>query len=147
MSSRQEIVDSLETQLATISVANGYLSNFGGRVFIWRDFATVDPTEIPCLLVSDTDLDREQGPMDAIAGLLCEITAVAKGSTSAIEARAMEQDVFKCLSAWVEAHSDGVLLQTVNVKKSSIMVEQHDTKVGACRVICRIQHDDNFPLI
>src|SRR6266478_147352 len=49
---RQDIIDAIKSRLQTISTTNGYHTNLGANVFVYRD-APIEPYELPALVVKD----------------------------------------------------------------------------------------------
>jgi len=49
---RQRLVEKVETRMATITVANGYRTNAGSNVDVWR-VASWDQDELPCINIRD----------------------------------------------------------------------------------------------
>jgi len=140
MSRRQQIIDALAARLAVITVANGYTTNAGARVYVWR-LVPVVASELPCLLVADNEISRSFDS-DVLIGhavnfLTVDIVAAADGNTTASMARDMEADIVSCLSAWPNA---GGLADWLQIDKSQLLLEQHEQVTGAVRVTVVIRY-------
>lgn len=137
-SRRQQIIDALAIRLHTITLVNGYATNAGVNVFVWRKHP-VTPAETPCLLVQDGELNREYGVTIAKVKntLTCNILALtvdSKASTPEL-ARMMEEDIVKCMATWDTA---GGLADRLLVTKSSPSMEQHEQMVGMVQITVEI---------
>ncbi len=137
MSKRQDIITALEARLQTITIANGYNTDAGGRVFVWRT-AQVEPAEAPCLLVEDTKLKRKY---DTVMGqvhnrLHCAVLAVMVGQDDEA-ARVLEADIIKCLGTWQTA---GGLADRLLVVESDIAMEPHGKIIGAALSAVEVEY-------
>jgi hypothetical protein len=137
MSRRQQIADGLKDRLATILVTNGYSSDAGASVFLWRRH-DVDPDETPCLLVQDSKLLRDS---DKIIGqtrnlLFFEVVGVLSGMDATV-ARDLEEDVIQCLGGW---ESCGGFADRILVLASEVIMEQHGQLVGSVHLTLQAEY-------
>jgi hypothetical protein len=61
---RQKIVDSVENAFGEISVANGYQTDAGANVFVWRDLNNDVPEETELPLINICDWKENTSPVD-----------------------------------------------------------------------------------
>jgi len=128
---RQQIIDAVDTQLQTISVANGYRTELGATVQEW-DVTPLDPD-------SETERleyrDEEEGRADLTVGehtmgLVLVVRVLTAGSTSAADIREMIADVAK---AMYEDPTFGGLASDTNQESPAVLDkdEAADTASGA----------------
>lgn len=130
---RQNIITFLTASLAQIRTRNGYSTDAGATVLVWRSLNDT-AEKVPCLLLKDTELTREY-VTDAFGSdlgmvrnrLSVGIVAMASGATTAEQARAMELDLIQCLHADA---SMGGLAESVQITRSDLHLERFDTVVG-----------------
>lgn len=94
---RQRILDNLAARLGTITVANGYQTDAGQRVYTWKPVAEV-VENCPCLNLEDHSCVIEVNGRYHRLNLAIEIKCFsAQGATTDRELRKMIADVVTCL--------------------------------------------------
>lgn len=139
MSQRSTIIAALVTRLQTITIANGYQIAIGTKVYRWRQSALPE-SGTPCILVNDTDIDRDCGVAINIArnNLTVIITGLLSGSATVTDAEKLELDIIKCLHGYETVGGTATLMR---VDKSTIDIEQHENIGGGVRVNLIIEYD------
>jgi hypothetical protein len=136
---RQQVTDALAASLRLIRTTNGYQTEAGANVFVWRKYE-LTASELPCLLVSDTALSRDMVIIGTVDNTLtAEIVAVAEGSTSAAQARLIEADLIKCLEDFDLA---AVMPDwgALRVEQSTLAMEQHEQVVAAVSITVKLNY-------
>ena len=128
---RQQIITAIDTQLKTISVANGYRTELGATVQEW-DVTPLDPdSETYRLEYRDEEEARADLTVgEHTMGLVMVIRVLTSGSTSAADIREMISDVAK---AMYEDPTFGGLAYDTNQAAPAILDkdEAADTASGA----------------
>ncbi len=96
MIKRQRIMQELEAVLKTITIANGYNTNIGNKVYEYRETDIAD-AELPCLLYRDSDDIIEITHNLALHTLICEITAIEQAGTGLLRIRNIVADVKRAI--------------------------------------------------
>lgn len=132
MSLRQQIVDAIEARLRTITVANGYNTNAGQHVYVWRTVSLED-AELPALCVYDTDCAMaESGSIGYMTHeLQVVIDAIVSGSASRTEVRKLMEDVFRAIGV---DRTWGALAEHTEIQSHGINLEQAERLIGAGQV-------------
>lgn len=136
-SKRQKIVDRIETIIKTITVANGYLTNAGQHVFIWRT-VPLDPSELDALVLRDLDDDTTvDDPDDAVQvnDLLVSIECVAGGAdakTAMLQIRKMFSDLAKAIRTELADENSVLsgLARSVTPKGKRVITDQDLRAIG-----------------
>lgn len=137
-STRQQIIEAVATKLQEITVSNGYLTEVGARVYVWRRHP-VEKDEAPCLLVFDANLRRDYGGVIGLVEnlLTISITAVVASNTPADDAREIESDLILCLGNFPDV---GGLANWLRVESSELTMAQHEKLTGAVSVSVMISY-------
>lgn len=98
---RSQIVEALAAQLRTIKIANGYNTQAGANVFVWRRYA-LDDSELPALLLRDTEVERQPVAVgnQVDTTMTCEVEGIARGDNGLELARVIESDIVACLAGF-----------------------------------------------
>ncbi len=128
---RQRIVDAIQEALRGISVANGFATDFGQRVHVWK-VAPYEDAGLPCLNVFDRKRETER----QLSGrhhhkLYVDIVVVALGATTDRDLRAMMADVIAVVGAnrkW------GGLAYDTDPQSDEIAIEHEDRKRGGAKL-------------
>jgi hypothetical protein len=115
MGLRQDIIDKIETKFKTILVVNGYHTNLGNNVFVWRP-GILQADELPAIVVRDVwdviDSEGEFGPKNVFTHMMqVESEVVAGGASSDKTVRQMIADVHKAIG--VDDTWDGKAVTTI----------------------------------
>lgn len=125
---REQVVAALVNKLATITTANGYSTNFGGRVYVWHDYELA-AASCPCLLVNDTEEQTADYQSNGEVLLLTvELTMVAAKGCTPAQARAMITDLRRCLPV---SEQLGGLVSWSKIAAVRLTMAQHDQVVAA----------------
>jgi len=105
---RQRIVNAVETRLRGITTGNGYNTNLGNNLSVWRDLinAPLDPSELPAGSIWDTEEETSEMVSSRHEHRLMFEVHVA-GATDAV-VRQMLADLYKAIGTdrlWVVAGS------------------------------------------
>lgn len=138
-SQRATIIGLLVIKLQTITVANGYSTAIGTKVYPWRK-TPLGESELPCLIVQDMDINRD---LSAVLGMSrntmnVEIVGLLSGSATAANARALEYDLITCLHGY---ETLGGCASFMQVDRSSITMEQNENIGGAVTMTLSIEYD------
>lgn len=141
---RQTILLALEDRLQTITVANGYATNIGAEVFLWRT-SPAREDEMPCLLVYDKTLDRKY---DGAANTRVEnqiniavVVCAAQNENGLQQARTYEADVVKCLGDW---DLNPELAEWLYIPKTELVNEEHNLSYWAVLLTVVIEYDSDY---
>ncbi|MHC1697778.1 MAG: hypothetical protein AB9919_06920 [Geobacteraceae bacterium] len=130
MSKRQSIVNAIETRMKTILTTNGYATNAGQHVFVWRT-TDIPETEMPsiCIYDSDCPIDYENTPV-GLQGhrLTVDLVGDAKGASAQVEVRKINADLLKAIGT--DPTWGGLAIDT-DLISHGINIEQGDKKIGA----------------
>ncbi len=141
---RQQIMDALKAQLASISTANGYQNNLGTStlpgsgpaVFRWRVTDLQEP-ELPGINLKDTDDTRALAVGSDIHSLNVQIEITSLGATSADDLTSLIADVVTALGA--DPTFGGLASDTV-IKSDKMMFAQKEHLIGAVAFAIEIQY-------
>lgn len=128
---RQAIVDALEAALKTVTKTNGYSSDLGKKVFIWRK-AALGPNELPCINLRDESakMSFDGAPMGLVNNeLAVAVEAFFTGTTTASQARAALADIVACIGS---SNRLGGLALEIYLRDTEIDLQQADIIAGAC---------------
>lgn len=139
MSKDAEIMDALKTRLQTILIANGYQTDAGQKVFVWRA-TPLGENEVPAIMADDTDISHDDG---AIMGMTRHtmtvgLVAVISGTSSLVEARKTRADLKKCLFGF---HTMGGLANRLDVLKTAIEMKQFENLIAGATAQVQIEYD------
>ena len=129
---RQRIVTAIQTALSGISIANGYKTDVGARVYVWHVTPYGDD-QIPCVNLFDRVCETERH----LSGrhhhkLRIEIVVTALGTSTDSDLRKMIGDVIKVMGAnrkW------GGLAYDTDPQSDEIVVEQGDRRRGGANLV------------
>lgn len=96
-SKHTDVVQAVAARMATILVANGYETNVGQNVFVWKtdDF---DEDTVPGMDIRDVQsVDQPQSPSIHTHRLTFEVRLVAASASSTDTVRKMIGDVYKAI--------------------------------------------------
>lgn len=123
---RKGVVDALATRLADIAVANGYLTDAGINVFVWK-LTPFGNTQLPGVVIRDVSESYiyEDMPVNMkMCRLEIDIDAFAK---SIDEVRNIAADIEKAIG--VDETLSGAV-EFINQIETSIDAEQHDNVIA-----------------
>lgn len=139
MSKDAEIMDALKARLQTILIANGYQTNTGQKVFIWRSTSLGD-NEVPAIMAEDTEIEHDNG---AVMGMTRNtmsvgLVSVLSGSSSLSDARKTRADIKKCLHGY---ETMGGLVNRLTILKTSIEMKQFENMIAGASATVSIEYD------
>ena len=93
---RQQIIDAIETQLGTILTTNGYETNLGSNIFVWKPepFAA---TEVPGADIQDQEETIDLAVWLHEHSLTLAVKVVGSGTTVTADLRKYIADVTKAV--------------------------------------------------
>ena len=137
---RDGIVNAVVARLQQITVANGYLTDAGQRVFRWRS-ADVAPTECPAIDVRDPDR-RPLGFYNSVVRdweLVVEVSAIASSGADTDGAlNRIVEDILKAVLGGDRSWGGLAIKTTFDNDKKGL--DQKDVKVGVAIVRFLIQY-------
>lgn len=129
---RQQIVSAIQSRLQGISVFNGYYTDLGTSIWIWRRNPW-DASEVPGASIADLSDQQEVSAEDesiAIHRLQVEIRIVAKQSSSSdTNARQIIADVEKAIST--DDTWGGLAQHTLPLGNEMMVAQDEVTVAGA----------------
>lgn len=129
---RQQIIDAVETRLKTITTANGYATQIGSKVYVWRKSPLAN-TELPAVLVQDMAAQVDEEIIGQFTHRLAVRCAVFTSSaTSPAQARAALNDLVTAL--FTDPFWSGLAEGGTTVASHDIMVEHDNNLVCAASV-------------
>lgn len=140
MSTRQDILGSLEARLQTIKKVNGYQTDAGLHVYLWRK-TPFTSAEYPALLVVDRLVERgyDSASISTVeTKLTVEIIAL---DTGADEARLIEEDVVKALGSWDVTTEE---FDWLYVPKTELLKEENDQENTSIMLTVVIEYDATY---
>ena len=94
---RQRIVAAVEARFATILIANGYKTDIGANVFIWKPLP-FQTSELPGMDVRDTDDTSEAQTIgEEVHTLPLEVRCAVTGDASMEDVRKIVADIKQCI--------------------------------------------------
>lgn len=141
---RESIMSAIETRLATITTANGYNTNVGNNVFLWRvdQMDPDDSTHVPGIIIRDRNAEVQPAAGGVLSHVLTvEIeTVVLSDTTTDTTARSSAEDVLACVGTdqtWggLADHSEvrtievdvGRVTKILGTARITLAVEYHTT--------------------
>lgn len=130
----QLVIDAIKTRFAAITVANGYATNLGEKLFEWREMESFDSSELPAINLKDPQGETVQalsGVHDHKLTIWAELLW-ANRSNIAADVRLMIADVQKAIG--VDRRWGGIARDT-DPQGFEILVQQNSgaVNVGGCR--------------
>jgi hypothetical protein len=150
---REQIVELIRERFETILTANGYETDLGANVFIWRDTNAAPPaaSELPLLNFRDVREETEpkvSGRTDHHHTLFGEAEIVA-GTTSAGGNTDAAKQVRKCISdvleairsdtRWTDADGSMLAFQTWPMD-NEMVVDQSGRTIGGAKVRFKVEY-------
>lgn len=132
---RQQLVDSIVERFKTISTANGYRTNIGSKVFLWK-VSPWDQKETTGLIVRDTSctmVAQVSGHHDWTLQIEAEAYAVGESLSNAL--RSAEADIIQCIGVspkWTVGDLQG-RIETSSLE-SDIGIKHEEYLIGAIRI-------------
>lgn len=138
-STRQDIIDAIDTRLKTIKTTAGYKTNAGNNVFDWLDRDLAD-SELDAIIYRDKSSVMDMSDFDSkISSVIVEIEVKTKSTTTtAAQVRKMIEDVYKAIGT--DETWGGLALQTMP-KTDDINVQQSDKITGSGTIMIEIQYE------
>lgn len=138
-STRQDIVDAIDTRLKTIKTTAGYKTNAGNNVFDWLDRDLAD-SELDAIIYRDKSSVMDMSDFDSkMSSVIVEIEVKTKSTTTtAAQVRKMIEDVYKAIGT--DETWGGLALQTMP-KTDDINVQQSDKITGSGTIMIEIQYE------
>lgn len=144
---RQRIVDAVKARFQGITAANGYDTNLGQNVFVWRDTskgaASFAENELPALNLRDSDNQLEYLSPDRFTNELdieAEVVALAAANVDA-EVRKMIRDIYTAIGVDRKWTVTGAPLAVDTLPGSDSMgVDHAGTKTGGAVVKFKIRY-------
>ena len=146
MSTKEEIIAELQSELAAITQANGYQTDIGANVFLWKN-EPPEPAEMPCLMLS---YDKVASTYEGVCigyqlnTLPVDIVAASLGNPDDAAPLAIEQGVVACLSKYpvLNGKADRLFIDDIEV-----MLGKHEVTTCARRFIARIEYETPLGVI
>lgn len=137
-STRQQIVTALDTLMKTIKVVNGYQTNAGLNVFVWRS-TPLEQTDLPAILLRDTtDPIDAEGVTDRADHLLTvEFALYASGATADAASRTLVEDVLKALGTSPTLSGK---CYDMRPTASNLVAEHQDIRLAAASLTIQIRY-------
>ncbi len=140
---RQQLVEKVAARLATISVANGYRSEAGAQVHVWRPASAVlDRANLPALVIRDTSDEvtdaRTTGKTYRALGFEIDVVVGESGEVAAESARHIIADVQEAIGSDERWDSLARLSQWDG---DSMVVDQAERKLVMAQVRFTILYD------
>ena len=139
-SHRQKIVSAVAARLAMISPANGYQTNIGSKVHIWRS-TQFGPEDLPGINIRDTVCETEGAAAQIhLHKLTLEIEAlVSDGLNTPATCRKAAADLLTCIGKDRFWTVDGVrLAYDTRVMSEELAVEQEGIFVGGVALTIQV---------
>ncbi len=138
-STRQDIIDAIDTRMKTITTANGYKTNAGNNVFDWLDRDLAD-SELDAIIYRDKSSVMDMSDFDSkMSSVIVEIEVKTKSTTTtAAQVREMIEDTYKAIGT--DETWGGLALQTMP-KSDDIDVQQSDKITGSGTIMIEIQYE------
>lgn len=136
---RQQILTALDTRLKTITVANGYKTGVGARVFPWLDRELAD-TEIDALIYRDPANVITPESFDTCTNKLrVEIEVKTKlAANTVLQVRKLIEDVYQAIKT--DETWGGLAIDT-NPVSDEIDIQQADKIMGSALVVIEIEYE------
>lgn len=137
---RQTLVDRILARFATITIANGYLTNVGAKVKEWQT-TPLDETELTTLLVRDTIASVRpdpNGPNSSKHTWTQQIIVDAvlqESAQNAVEARKTISDINKAVA--VDQTWGGLARRSEQVNEK-LMLDKSGARVAGVQVIFNV---------
>jgi hypothetical protein len=145
---RQKIMDEVVVRFTTITTGNGYETNIGNSVSLWRDLKSTplvgDELDAVNIMDVTTSTEKSQQPtgismhtMEVRAEAATQGTAIARDK----QVRKMLADMVKAIGTdrkWTV--SGTVLAWDTSIESTEIDVEQGGEVVGQCQLIFNIMY-------
>lgn len=140
-STRQDIIDAIDTLMKTIKTTAGYKTNGGNNVFDWLDRDLAD-SELDAIIYRDRNNQIAQETFDKVTNNLdLEIEVKTKNTTdTAKRVRELIEDVYKAIGT--DETFGGLALETIPVSEE-MDVRQSDEITGSARLVIRITYQSN----
>jgi len=137
---REKIMDLLKLRLEEIRMANGYRTNVGEHVLIWR-VSPITESEIPCIIIQDTIVEpiseKSVSSMQVLdAGMNVDILCYTKGGSAVRELRDSLYDIYKAIGKDVSFDNNVI---DVEILSDEITAEQEDRKIAVGKIALRIK--------
>lgn len=138
MSIRQSIITALDTRLRTITIANGYQTNAGQRVFDWLDRDLAD-TELDAIVYRDPANEISQETFSQVDNRVrVEIEVKTKSaSTTGAQVRKLIEDVYKAIGT---DETFGGLAHEAQPVSENIDIQQADKIMGSATLVIDIYY-------
>ncbi len=138
---RQLIINAIDSRLKLITIANGYETNIGGKVFEWRA-VPVEEIDLPCIIYRDLSSVNSVltigigGYHESNLNIEVEVICAA-GSVTPSTIRKMLADVIKAIG--VDATWSGLASSTDPVS-DAITIEQNEKIIGGANITFTITY-------
>lgn len=138
-STRQDIIDAIDTRLKTIKTTAGYKTNAGTNVFDWLDRDLAD-SELDAIIYRDRNNVMDMADFDSkMNTVVVEIVVKTKSTTTtAAQVRKMIEDVYKAIGT--DETWGGLALQTIP-RTDEIDVQLSDKITGSGTITIEIQYE------
>lgn len=95
---RQLIMTNLKSRLQGITVAGGYETGVGARVYEWREYA-IEESEMPAIVIRDREMSYPEPGYNVHDNVLTvTISTYAGGTTTTEDLRKVRGDIINCIS-------------------------------------------------
>jgi hypothetical protein len=136
---RQKIIDAVAARFASITTGNGYETNIGSKVYVWRNLeaSPLDANDLPAINIRDPKCETQQQTSGVHTHML-HIEAVVMASKSTTESktvRKMIADVTKAVGVDRQWTVSSVKLAfDTDPVKDETTIEQHGDITGAAKI-------------
>ncbi|ALV25030.1 hypothetical protein CIG2463D_1465 [Campylobacter iguaniorum] len=97
---RQKIIDDLSKKMQEISIKNGYYSDIGSNVSVWKDSLS---DELPALILRDVSDNLTHSNTTSQHSLNIQIDIIAKGLNASWDIRQMCSDVLRAFGEYEQS--------------------------------------------
>lgn len=141
MSTRQDIVDQIDTNLKAISIANGYSFDINGNVFEWL-VTPINESNLPAIIFRDT-IDTIDPDDEGEHHLQVEVVLVDRGNASVSSVRNKMQDI---LTAF-RLIGDEDFVIGANLIEAELEVDHIKKRYGAAYMLFNIDYETDLWVI
>jgi hypothetical protein len=130
---RQDIISALAIQLGKIKVADGYHTDCGLNVFLWKS-AAVEKTDLPCIILQDEKNDFLIEGVHVVANAFTQwlsvslVIVLSQGGTTDTMMRQAFADVYRAIGT--DDTYGGIALQT-RLISDEIQIQQEARTIAA----------------
>ena len=137
MSTRQDILDAVETALGLILTASGYLTDAGDNVYVQRA-TPLDDSSVPAIVIYDSESVDADTFGEELHLLTLELELVASGDTADQMVRQVETDVINVVQ--LDPTWGGLADDTVITRNDEIQMMAVDKIMSAMALTLTVEY-------